>query len=141
MKGSAVVTLDYSYREDSLCWIESRDLSSQLKCSKISKAGTLPEEWAINMAQYLHSEYWQCFSRALVSALAKRSEFGLAIENRFEALNIATHTVAILWFFHSYIQPELQYFYLCKGFKDVLFYRLTVMCGSYKTSSVVEEQI
>ncbi|KAI1237378.1 Low-density lipoprotein receptor-related protein 1B [Lamprotornis superbus] len=55
VKGSAVVTLDYSYSEDTLCWIESRDLSSQLKCSKISKAGMLAEEWTISITQYLHN--------------------------------------------------------------------------------------
>jgi len=63
VKGSAILTLDYSYKEDTICWIESRDLSSQLKCTKISKAGQLTEERTISIAQYLHSEYltglWQ----------------------------------------------------------------------------------
>uniref|UniRef100_A0A8V0Y2X4 EGF-like domain-containing protein n=1 Tax=Gallus gallus TaxID=9031 RepID=A0A8V0Y2X4_CHICK len=54
VKGSSVLTLDYSYREDTICWIESRDLASQLKCTKITKAGKLTDEWIINVVQYLH---------------------------------------------------------------------------------------
>lgn len=57
VKGSAILTLDYSYKEDTICWIESRDLSSQLKCTRITKAGKLTDEWIINIAQYLHSKY------------------------------------------------------------------------------------
>lgn len=90
VKGSAVVTLDYSYREDTLCWIESRDLSSQLKCSKISRAGKLPEEWTVSIAQYLHSKYL---------AGACTSGLGLAVENSLEAFNIGTPAEAVLWFF------------------------------------------
>ncbi|KAK2516158.1 hypothetical protein Q9233_013858 [Columba guinea] len=55
VKGSSILTLDYSYKEDTVCWIESRDLSSQLKCTKIMKTGELTDEWIINIAQYLHS--------------------------------------------------------------------------------------
>lgn len=99
VKGSAVVTLDYSYREDSLCWIESRDVSSQLKCSRISRAGTFPEEWTINIAQYLHSKYWQCFSSCPGKQEPAESAFGLAGENSPEALNIVAHTEEILGFF------------------------------------------
>lgn len=56
VKGSSILTLDYSYKEDTVCWIESRDLSSQLKCTKIMKTGELTDEWIINIAQYLHSK-------------------------------------------------------------------------------------
>uniref|UniRef100_A0A803YFS7 EGF-like domain-containing protein n=1 Tax=Meleagris gallopavo TaxID=9103 RepID=A0A803YFS7_MELGA len=56
VKGSSILTLDYSYREDTICWIESRDLASQLKCTKITKAGKLTDEWIINVVQYLHSK-------------------------------------------------------------------------------------
>ncbi|POI35992.1 hypothetical protein CIB84_000256, partial [Bambusicola thoracicus] len=56
VKGSSILTLDYSYREDTICWIESRDLASQLKCTKITKAGKLTDEWIINVVQYLHSD-------------------------------------------------------------------------------------
>ncbi|XP_048808618.1 low-density lipoprotein receptor-related protein 1B isoform X3 [Lagopus muta] len=55
IKGSSILTLDYSYREDTICWIESRDLASQLKCAKITKAGKLTDEWIINVVQYLHN--------------------------------------------------------------------------------------
>ncbi|OXB82293.1 UNVERIFIED_CONTAM: hypothetical protein H355_004610 [Colinus virginianus] len=55
VKGSSILTLDYSYREDTICWIESRDLASQLKCTKITKAGKLTDEWIINVVQYLHN--------------------------------------------------------------------------------------
>ncbi|XP_010214906.1 PREDICTED: low-density lipoprotein receptor-related protein 1B-like, partial [Tinamus guttatus] len=55
VKGSAVFTLDYVYKEDTICWIESKDPLSQLKCIKITKAGKLADEWIINIAQYLHN--------------------------------------------------------------------------------------
>lgn len=61
VKGSTILTVDYSYKEDTICWIEARDLSSQLKCTKITKAGKLTDEWIINIAQYLHSKYLTVF--------------------------------------------------------------------------------
>uniref|UniRef100_A0A7M4EIV0 Low-density lipoprotein receptor-related protein 1B n=1 Tax=Crocodylus porosus TaxID=8502 RepID=A0A7M4EIV0_CROPO len=55
VKGTGIHTLDFIYNEDTICWIELRESSSQLKCIKITKAGRLTDEWIINIAQYLHN--------------------------------------------------------------------------------------
>ncbi|CAM2100537.1 unnamed protein product [Caretta caretta] len=57
VKGNGINTLDFIYNKDTICWIESRESSSQLKCTKISKAGRLTDEWIINIAQYLHRKF------------------------------------------------------------------------------------
>ncbi|EMP37955.1 Low-density lipoprotein receptor-related protein 1B [Chelonia mydas] len=68
VKGNGINTLDFIYNKDTICWIESRESSSQLKCTKISKAGRLTDEWIINIAQYLHTLQLRsfCAQRGLV---------------------------------------------------------------------------
>lgn len=57
VRGSGIQTLDFIYNKDTVCWTESRQSSSQLKCTEISKTGELTDEWIINTIPYLHSKY------------------------------------------------------------------------------------
>ncbi|KAF7241746.1 Low-density lipoprotein receptor-related protein 1B [Varanus komodoensis] len=57
VKGTAIQTLDFIFKMDTICWIESRGSSSQLKCIKTSRTGMLTDEWIISTIPYLHSKY------------------------------------------------------------------------------------
>uniref|UniRef100_A0A8C6XVP1 LDL receptor related protein 1B n=1 Tax=Naja naja TaxID=35670 RepID=A0A8C6XVP1_NAJNA len=49
LRGSGIQTLDYTYNKNTICWIESRESSTQLKCVETSKTGKLTDEWIINI--------------------------------------------------------------------------------------------
>lgn len=49
-------TLDFFYDENTVCWIESKKSSYQLKCHKITKTWTFTEDKTIHVSQYLHSK-------------------------------------------------------------------------------------
>ncbi|XP_048340447.1 low-density lipoprotein receptor-related protein 1B-like [Sphaerodactylus townsendi] len=55
IRGSGIQTLDYVYSKDTICWIESRESSNQLKCIKTSKTGMLTDEWIISTIPNLHN--------------------------------------------------------------------------------------
>lgn len=57
VRGSGIQTLDFIHSKDIVCWTESKQSSSQLKCTEISKTGVLTDEWVINTIPYLHSKY------------------------------------------------------------------------------------
>lgn len=61
VNGNEIHTLDFIYNEDMICWIESRESSNQLKCIQITKTGRLTDEWAINILQSFHSEYFNSY--------------------------------------------------------------------------------
>lgn len=49
-------TLDFIYSEETICWIESRESSNQLKCGQMTKSGRLTDERIINILQSFHSK-------------------------------------------------------------------------------------
>ncbi|XP_011852779.1 PREDICTED: low-density lipoprotein receptor-related protein 1B-like [Mandrillus leucophaeus] len=55
VNGNEIHALDFIYNEDTICWIESRESSNQLKCIQITKAGGLTDEWTINILQSFHN--------------------------------------------------------------------------------------
>ncbi|XP_077129136.1 low-density lipoprotein receptor-related protein 1B isoform X2 [Ranitomeya variabilis] len=52
---NGIHTLDFFYDENTVCWIESKKSSYQLKCHKITKTWTFTEERTIHVSQYLHN--------------------------------------------------------------------------------------
>ncbi|CAH2305432.1 low-density lipo receptor-related 1B [Pelobates cultripes] len=50
-----ISTLDFIYEDNSVCWIESKKPSYQLKCSKITKLWTFTDERIMHLSQYLHN--------------------------------------------------------------------------------------
>uniref|UniRef100_A0A803TQP0 LDL receptor related protein 1B n=1 Tax=Anolis carolinensis TaxID=28377 RepID=A0A803TQP0_ANOCA len=55
VRGNGIQTLDFIYKKNTICWIESRDSSNQLKCIESSKTRILSDEWIINTFPYLHN--------------------------------------------------------------------------------------
>uniref|UniRef100_A0A8C4MYX3 LDL receptor related protein 1B n=1 Tax=Equus asinus asinus TaxID=83772 RepID=A0A8C4MYX3_EQUAS len=55
VNGNEIHTLDFIYNEDTICWIESRESSNQLKCIQITKTERLTDEWTINILQSFHN--------------------------------------------------------------------------------------
>lgn len=59
LRGSGIQALDYIHNKNTICWIESRESSTQLKCTEISKTGKLTDEWIISTIPNLHSKYFK----------------------------------------------------------------------------------
>ncbi|KAM3855508.1 LOW QUALITY PROTEIN: low-density lipoprotein receptor-related protein 1B [Vipera latastei] len=55
LRGSGIQALDYIHNKNTICWIESRESSTQLKCTEISKTGKLTDEWIISTIPNLHN--------------------------------------------------------------------------------------
>lgn len=124
LKGAAVLTLDYSYKQDTVCWVESRDLSSQLKCSRITKAGKLTEEWIENIAQHLHSEYLSVFQQSLACQTVRGAfggVLGIGVANSVEPLNIAADAAELCCSSLLYVASSCSICTCAKLLKDECF--------------------
>lgn len=72
VRGTGIQTLDFIYNMNTVCWIESRESSSQLKCVETSKTGMLTDEWIISTIPYLHSKYFK-FEKVTSSKMIRRA--------------------------------------------------------------------
>nr|XP_033800021.1 low-density lipoprotein receptor-related protein 1B [Geotrypetes seraphini] len=55
VNANEIHTLDFMYEKSTVCWIGSKESSSQLKCSRLTETWNFTDVWEIKVTQYLHN--------------------------------------------------------------------------------------